>query len=385
MSVGGLVVPTIWTVLLARKLLLARATPFLKPVDPSTLGDYPTVDAIIPAHNEERDVEATVRGVRAQVYPHLNITVVDDRSTDSTGAILGRLAAELPGIRVVPGVPRPAGWVGKTWAIRQALDGVEAEWIWLVDADMGLDPRALATAVAQARRADADLVSIVARPVVETFWQGALALCIGEILYQLYPLSRVNDPARPAALAAGGFILVKRSKYEEVGGHEALKGEIVEDIALASLVKKSGGRLSTHFAPKLVWTHMYGTFREIWVGLRKNAYAGMEYKFHKFAALAIGGLLLAWGSYFELIVGMIYGDKIRTFAGLWGVVAETLTMVPSLIFVGIPWWHAFAFPFGLSAYIAIASSGVWHHHRGRILWKDVVMSPADILNPSRGR
>lgn len=384
MTAGGLIVPVLWTLLLARKVMLARATPFLAP-DDGLPEAPPRVDAIIPAHNEERDVEATVRAVRSQNYPHLNITVVDDRSTDGTGAILRRLADELPGIRVIDGVPRPPGWVGKTWAIQQAHAGLSAEWIWFVDADMGLDPRALSTAMARARRVDADLVSIIARPVVHSFWQGAVALCIGEILYQLYPLSRANDPSRSTAIAAGGFILVKRSRYEQIGGHEALRGEIVEDIALSRRIKAAGGRLSTHLAPGLVWTHMYGTIREIWVGLRKNAYAGMDYRFHKFVALAIGGLILAWGPHFELIRGLATGDRLRAAAGLWGLLAETLTMWPSLVFLGIPWWYALTFPFGLTAYIAIAASGVWHHHRGRILWKDVVMSPADILSTTGGR
>ncbi len=169
---------------------------------------------------------------------------------------------------------------------------------------MGLHPRALATAIAEAEAAGADLVSLLPGVRCQTFWQGAIASSFLQLLAQLYPLDRVNDPTRPEAIAAGGFILVRRSTYERAGGHEAVRRAIIEDIQLAQAVKATGGRLLVRLAPSLAWTHMYGSFGEIWRGLRKNAYAGMDYMPHKYVTGAIVALLLAWAPWVALGTGL---------------------------------------------------------------------------------
>ncbi len=381
MTILASLVALAWTLLAVRNVRNARKIHFLQAIEGPIPDDLPDVAAIVPARNEEAHVERTVRALLAQDYPRFQAIFVDDRSTDQTGAILDRLARELP-IRVLHGEPRPPGWVGKTWAVAQGARSVEAEWILFVDADMGLHPRALASAVDRARRSGADLVSIVARPEIRSFWQGAVALAIGQIIFSLYPLHRVNDPDCRAALAAGGFLLVRRSIYEKVGGHEAVRSEIVEDIQMARTIKEAGGRLSVHLAPELAWTHMYGSFGEIWRGLRKNAYAGMEYHLHKFFVGLIVALAMVWTPYFGLVRGGAAGAWPLAIAGLWGVAAQLIAIVPSTVFLRISPAFALTFPFGASAYLAIICSSVWNHHRGRILWKDVAFEAREVERAS---
>lgn len=371
----------IWTALAATVIHHALRLRLLPPFTAPLPGDLPSVEVVIPALNEEERVEATVARVLAQDYPSLRLTVVDDRSTDRTGAILDRLAATLP-IRVIHGEPRPIGWVGKTWAIAQGTRGTSSEWILFVDADMGLHPRALASAMMQARFADADLVSYIARPDIRTFWQGAVAVAVGEVLFTLYPLHRVNDPASPVALAAGGFLLVKRSSYERVGGHEAVRAEIVEDIAMGRAIKAAGGRLSVHLAPDLAWTHMYGSFGDIWRGLRKNAYAGMEYQMRKFVTGAIGGQFLAWTPPISTAVGIALGSWPLALIGVWGWLAQASSVAPFIPYLRISPLFAFSLPIGSAAYTAIACSSVWHHYRGRIMWKGVTFSATEVQSAS---
>jgi hopene-associated glycosyltransferase HpnB len=383
--VAGLVALA-WTALAARFLALARGLWFryLDPIEGPIAG-VPTVDAVVPARNEEAHVEATVEALRAQEYPSLSITVVDDQSTDETAAILDRLASD-PGARIplrfVRGVERPEGWVGKTWAVHQGAGGSGADWLWFVDADMGLHPRALASAIAEAEGSGADFVSLLPGVRCETFWQGAVASTLVLLLGQLYPLDRVNDPGRPEAIAAGGFILVRRRTYEQAGGHEAVRREIVDDIQLARLVKASGGKLAVRLAPSLAWTHMYGSFGQIWRGLRKNAYAGMDYLPHKYVTGAVVALVLAWTPWLALASGLARDGLGMTAVGAWGVLAQAAASVPSLVFLRLPFPFAFALPAGISAYVAIASSSVWHHHRGRILWKDRAIPSATVAGPT---
>ena len=359
-----------WTALAARLIRLSRGkwSRFLGPVEAVGTG-LPTVDAIVPARDEEAHVAATVAALRAQEYPRLAITVIDDQSTDATASILAGLAESGAPLRVVSGVERPEGWVGKTWAVHQGVIGSEAEWLWFVDADMGLHPRALATAMAEADRQGVDLVSLLPGATCETFWQGAIASTLVQILAQLYPLDRVNDPARPEAIAAGGFVLIRRTAYEEAGGHEACRRSIVEDIQLARNVKASGGRLAIRLGPGLAWTHFYGEFAAIWRGLRKNAYAGMDFLPHKYAFGSVAALAMAWGPWLTLGHGLYWRQWPALAIGIWGLVAQALASAPAVIFLRLPWAMAFALPAGITAYVGIATSSVWHHHRGRILWK----------------
>jgi len=367
-----------WAALAAR--LFARLGAF-RPLTPQAhpaTADAPAVDAIVPARDEEREVEGSVASIVAQDYPRLRVTVVDDQSTDATGAILDRLAAsQAPGgpLRVVHGRTRPDGWVGKTWALQQGVELATAEWLWFVDGDMILHPRALSGAMEVARQAGADLVSFLPRAVCATFWQGAVGLTLTQLLAHLFPIDRVNDPRCPEALAAGGFILVRREVYDRAGGHEAVRGEIIEDIAIARRVKGVGGVLAVRVAPALASTHMYGNLGEIWRGLRKNAYAGMDYQFRKYVVGAIVALTLAWTPPLALILGAATRSWPLALIGGLGWLAQAVSTLPFLSFLSLPIGYAFSLPAGIGLYVAIASSSVWHYHRGRVLWKGRAYAP----------
>ncbi len=388
-----------WLAIAARLgLLYGRERP-LKAAEEPVGPDAPAIDAIVAARDEERDVEASLASLLAQDYPRLTITVVDDQSTDATGPILDRMAATprppgSPTLRVIHGVARPPGWVGKTWAVRQGAEHATADWLVFIDADMRLHPRALSTAWIEAGRHRVDLVSLFPGGRPETFWQSAVALALAQILSHLYPLRRVNDPCRPEALAAGGFFLVRRSIYEKAGGHEAVRAEIVEDVQLAGRIKRAGGRLWVKGAPDLAQTHMYGTFAEIWRGLRKNAYAGMEYRFHKYAFGALFGLVMAWAPIAALALGLLRigqgspGGEWLAGVGAAGWLAQALATFPFTTVLGLSPLASFILPAGISLYVAIATSSVWNHHRGRILWKGVTydptaLRPADRPGPGR--
>jgi len=372
----GTLVAAAWSALAVRLILMSRG-PWFRFLDAAPPGAVvpgsPTVEAIVPARNEEAHVAATVESLRRQDYPNLSITLVDDESTDSTLAIVRKLAEDSPEgaapLHVVEGTTRPSGWVGKTWAVHQAALLTRGEWLWFVDADMGLDPRALSTALLEADRTNADLVSFMPGVRCETFWQTTVGMSLLHILAHLFPLDRVNDPDRAEALAAGGFLLIRRSIYEQAGGHEAVRQAIVEDIALSRRVKAMGGRLAVRLAPRLAWTHMYGSFRDIWVGLRKNAYAGMDYQPHKFVVGAMVALVLAWAPGAAILVGVLRGSTALIGVGVWGLLAQVAATIPNLVFVGEGFLYALALPIGITAYVAIATASAWHYHRGRVLWK----------------
>ena len=388
--VGGVALG--WALMAARVVRLARS-PAYESLGPTYLAPgmdpAPSVAAIVPARNEEDHVAATVEALRHQAYPSLTITLVDDESTDRTLAILRALAArpaagQAPLI-VVEGRPRPDGWVGKTWAVHQGTQAATSDWLWFVDADMGLHPLALSTALVEAERTGADLVSFFPGVRCETFWQTTVAAAFMHIIAHLFPFDRANDPARADAVAAGGFLLVRRSTYERSGGHEAVRRSIVEDIDVARLVKRAGGRLAIKVAPRLAWTHMYGSFGQIWAGLRKNAYAGMDYMPHKLVFGAIAALLMAWAPLAGLVAGIGMRSPALAAAGAAGVLAQVAATIPNLLFLRAPLRYGFTLPLGITAYVAIAASSAWHYHRGRVLWKGRSIAAATVGGPEASR
>ena len=390
-TVAGAAVALAWSLLAIRLIRLARG-PWFRFLPPADLGatpsSSPTVAAIVPARNEEAHVAATVEALRRQDYSGLTITVVDDESTDATLPLLHRLADQptegLAPLTVVAGTPRPDRWVGKTWAVHQGADAATAEWLWFVDADMGLHPRALTSALLEAERAGADFVSLLPGVRCTTFWQRTVIASFLHILAHLYPLDRVNDPGRHTAFAAGGFVLVRRGTYERAGGHRAVRHAIVDDIELARLVKRSGGRLVVRLAPGLAWTHMYGSFGAIWVGLRKNAYAGMDYMPHKYAVGAMVALALGWMPWLTLGFGLARRQAGPVAVGASGILAQVAATLPNLVFLGAAPAYALALPLGITAYVAIATASAWHYHRGRVVWKGRAI-PAATVTPAATR
>lgn len=376
--VVALSVMLIWTYVAIVGIRRAFASPWIEvELDPIP-EDSPWVDAVVPARNEASEIGASLRSLLDQEYPRLRITVVDDQSLDETPLIVEQLAKHDERLKLVRGVDRPAGWVGKTWALQQGVETTSAQWLWFVDADMVLHPRALWTALSEANRTGANLVSLLGRPRCKTFWQASIATAVIETLSLVYPLTRVNDPTSPDALAHGAFMLVRREAHDAIGGMNAVRGEIIEDIQYARRIKASGRRIIARPAPLLSQTHMYGSFQAIWRGLRKNAYAGMDYLFYKYAFGMIYALTMVWTPLITVALGVADWDPRFIFVGLAGWVMQVLVVVPITTYLGLgPWW-ALSLPFGGTAYVGIITASVWHYHRGgQILWKDRAFTSAD--------
>ncbi len=236
------------------------------------------VSAIIPARNEEVSIARAVESVAAQ--PEIaEVIVVDDQSSDRTGEILDELKARIPKLRVLaPGV-LPAGWTGKNYAASIGAAAAHGDWLLFTDADTyhmtGSTSRALGDAAGHA----AALVSYSPEQEMETFWERALVPFIYCRLAVRFSYARINDPKRPDAAANGQFLLIRRGVYEAVGGHAAVSGEVVEDVALARQVKLQGYGIYFTSAIGVVRTRMYRSFGAMWQGWVKNLYALMGGRF----------------------------------------------------------------------------------------------------------
>jgi glycosyltransferase involved in cell wall biosynthesis len=230
------------------------------------------VSAIIPARNEEASIARAVESVVAQ--PEIGeVIVVDDESTDGTAAILKDLASRLPKLSMLPAGDLPVGWVGKNHALAVGAAVAKGDWLLFTDADTLHLPGTMRRALADAVEHDAVLVSYSPEQEMETWWERALILQIYWMLSKRYTFEKVNDSALPDAAANGQFILVRRDVYESVGGHRAVADEILEDVAVARLVKRAGSRLYFATGLGIVRTRMYRSFGAMWEGWTKNLYA----------------------------------------------------------------------------------------------------------------
>ena len=264
------------------------ATPDLDTHPP--LGDgttAPSVSIIVAARDEARSVEAAVRSLLAQRYGPLEVVVVDDRSTDDTGAILDRLAVSDARLRVVHVDELPRGWLGKTHALARGAESASGELFLFSDADVMLEPLAISRAVAMLEERRVDHLAVGPRMISPTL---PLALVVNFFVMSFMLFQRPwrsADPGSRDHVGIGAFNLVRRSTYFQAGGHERVRLRPDDDIKLGKAIKQSGGRQLFAGARQSVTVEWYRSLPEMAAGLRKNVYAGMEYR----AWAAIGATL----------------------------------------------------------------------------------------------
>jgi chlorobactene glucosyltransferase len=257
-----------------------------------TESDAPLVSILVPARNEEnRVLEACIRSILAQDYGNFEVIAVNDRSTDQTGAILDRLAKSDERLRVIEGEDLPAGWLGKPYAMQQAVNYARGEWILATDADMIYEPSALRTAVERTLENNGDALSLIPRFETGSFWERVMIPTWAWVFLMFAVFYRIDNPESDRAVGIGGFFLMRRTALDRVGGYEALKDEVMEDARLAERIKRSGAGLLIERAPALIRTRMYKTFREMWECSTKNWFSGVNFSF-PFAMLCVVSMYL---------------------------------------------------------------------------------------------
>jgi glycosyltransferase involved in cell wall biosynthesis len=239
------------------------------------------VSAIVPARNEEENIAASVESLAAQ--PEIaEIIVVNDQSTDRTGAILDELAGRISRLHVMESRELPDGWVGKNYALSLGAAEAQNDWFLFTDADATHLPGSTATALKIAEEAGAALVSFSPEQRMETWWERALLPFIFSRLADKFRYRRINDPDSPVAAANGQYLMIRRDAYHSIGGHTGVSGEVLEDVEIARRVKKAGYRI--YFGPGIgiARTRMYRTFGAMWQGWSKNLYPLMAGSFGRF-------------------------------------------------------------------------------------------------------
>jgi glycosyltransferase involved in cell wall biosynthesis len=335
-----------------------------------------TVSAIVPARNEEIAIASAVESLAAQ--PEITeIIVVNDQSTDGTAVELERLSARYSQLRVLQTNGLPSGWVGKNYAVSLGAAHATGDWLLFTDADGVHLPGSTARALADAAASGAGLLSYSPEQEMHMWWERALIPFVYTRLGQKFSYDAVNDPDSHAAAANGQYLLIRREDYERIGGHAAVAGEVLEDVALARLAKQAGIRL--HFASGIgiIRVRMYRTFGAMWQGWTKNLYpliggtsGGTPGEASIRKSRAVGRelrgvvpwipLLLLLLAPWHLIFGVLGAALL---AGRHAAYAATLRrnrFPAALVLYYVP---------AVALYAAVLLNSEWHYARGSVSWK----------------
>ncbi|MEX2453445.1 MAG: glycosyltransferase [Rhodospirillaceae bacterium] len=334
----------------------------------------PTVSIVVPARDEADVIARAVRSLLDQDYGAIaGIAVVDDQSTDGTAGAV----PDDPRVRVLQGCPHPVGWTGKLWAVAQGIAAMPpADFVWLTDADIAHSPSELSALVAKAEDEELDLVSLMVKLRLETPWDRLLIPAFVFFFQKLYPFRRVNDPADRTAAAAGGSMLVRSTALARIGGIEAIRNELIDDCALATAIKGTGGRIHIALAETTHSLRAYGSLGAIWSMVARSAFHQLRYSPLLLAGTGAAMALLYLVPPVILLSLPLHGSYATAACAALSWIAMACAEAPTLYRYGLSPWRGFALPAAGLLYTLMTLDSArrhWAGHGGE--WKGRAHAP----------
>lgn len=337
------------------------------PAPPDTVAArHGRVSVVIAARNEEMDLGPTLDALLRQDYPDLEIVVVEGGSTDGTRAVI---AARAPRVRCIEEPPLPPGWVGKNWACWTGARATRGDWLLFLDADVRTDPAAIRTTLDWAAEERADLATIGPQVEMVGFWERLILPLYIQLVLTYFRTPHMHRPGSKAAMANGQYWLTRRTAYEATGGHAAVRGRVLEDVAIAQRYRDAGLRLRFAWTPQLGRTRMYRDRHEMFEGLLKNVH-GLE-----FSAARQFGFLLGLIGFFLLPLallplGLATGSVLLIGIGTFLYVALFGKHVAFARSVGAPAMYGLLYPMAVAWYVVLVCTSLVRGLRHRpIDWK----------------
>ncbi|MBN1554259.1 MAG: glycosyltransferase [Phycisphaerae bacterium] len=285
----------IWTTRHIRIAREKRAGTLLSPEHPGPPESAPKVSLIVAGKDEEANIETCIRSLLSQDYPDFEVIACNDRGTDATGEILDRLAAEDSRLRVIHVNELPPGWKGKNHALHLASRVASGECLFFTDADCRLtSPRTISVAMRELENRGVGLLSILPNLAMKGFWENAIQPACSGVMMIWFEPGKVNNPAKKHAYANGAFILMRRDAYDAVGGHEAIRDVLQEDMTLARRVKHAGLGLAVVRSVGLYDVRMYTSLGQIlrgWVRIFFGSFPSVIKLFAPLLLILLMGLL----------------------------------------------------------------------------------------------
>jgi hopene-associated glycosyltransferase HpnB len=322
----------------------------------------------------------TLPALLGQDYPGpLSVVLVDDGSTDGTAEVATKLAAEAGRpLRVIAGSAKPDGWAGKVWAMAQGLRAAEVarepgSYVLFTDADIAWAPGTLRALAAAAQADDRDMVSQMALLRTAAGWERVIVPAFVYFFAQLYPFRRVNVPGSRTAAAAGGCMLVRREALERSGGLTPIRGALIDDVAMGTMIKRQRGRTWLGLSRQVVSVRPYPGLASLWQMVARSAYTQLNYSPVLLAGTLLGLVFLyvlppagALAGLALLAAGPATAPVILTAAaGLAGWALMSLSYLPMLGVYRLSPLRAPSLPLIALLYAAMTADSARRHYTGR--------------------
>jgi len=329
---------------------------------PAVPPEHPDVDIVVPARDEAHTIAAAIGSLLAQDYSgRFRVILVDDNSTDGTAALAGAAA----NLTVITLQSKPAGWSGKLWALSQGVEASQAPVLLFTDADIVHDPRHLSSLAAKLLQSGVDMASEMVHLNCTSLAERALVPAFVYFFQMLYPFSRVNDPSSPVAAAAGGTVLIRREALQRIGGIDAIKNCLIDDVALATSVKKSGAIFLGH-SGLAASIRPYPHFADIWQMISRTAFTQLRYS-PALLALTMCGLTVVW---LVPAAAILFGRGWTSTLGLAALGLSAISYLPTLARYGRNRLWALALPLIALFYMAATCGSALNYWRGQgARWK----------------
>lgn len=330
------------------------------------------VSVLIPARNEAATVERCVRAVLSGTQVPDEVLVYDDGSTDGTGEIVARLAAEDGRVRLISGGPLPAGWVGKPHACHRLSTEATGEVLLFLDADTVAEPSCLARVGSLFADLRADVVTAGTRQVVRGFVERLVVPLLHLTYLAWLPVPLVWRSRDPRFLIANGQLLaVRREALARAGGWEAVRAEVVDDMALCRRVKETGGRVVFADGHRMARCRMYQGGRQVVNGFSKNLYEGVGGRPAGLVGVIAVHVLVFLLPYVGLAAALLGAGSLLV-PSLLGVAANVAIRAVLAARYGQPWEAVLLHPLAVVALLGIAVNSFRWSRRGEIRWRDRV-------------
>ena len=275
-----LIIAVVWLYRARRALQAFKTIPSVRPAaEHSHSRDLVTV--VLPARNEEKNIQPCLERLLAQDYPHLQILVANDRSTDATESILKEMGIpEISREEKAPNekysrvayinVPEtPAGWTGKNYAVHCAAEFARGQWLLFTDADTRHETNSVTSVLEHVKKSSLRFLTLIPRCLTGSFLEDMIQPSAMGFLGLWFPLEKVNSPDENTIFGNGQFLFIDRELYQELGGHESVKGEFLEDYAFMRAAKKLKAPVQGANGVSIFGTRMYDSFDSMWRGWRR--------------------------------------------------------------------------------------------------------------------
>lgn len=327
---------------------------------------FPAVSIVIPARNEERNLEQALKSVLDLDYPDIEIIVVNDRSTDRTEVILDKMAQRDPRLNVVTIESLPVGWIGKPRALHVGAERARGEFLLFTDADIMFHPFALRKAVAHVQTNGFDHVALIPKGTMPGNFLTTLSATFAMFMFMIFKPWEARNPRSRCYMGVGAFNLIRTSVYRALGGHEPVALRPDDDLKFGKLVKDAGYGQDVLNGRGMVTVEWYRSVAELIDGLMKNMFAGMEYRVSSVVAATLAALVIHIWPWIGVWM-----------TGGWPQAGYAVTIVMMIVSFGcimgpfgVKWWQGLLLPLtiGLLVYIQCRSAALalW---RGGIVWR----------------